>query len=78
MIYSSGFLSTSRAGEAIIRTSSPTAYIASRRLETSEPKELDQAMLLEALRLDEDAQVLYTEIAKGAAFSRPRKPARRN
>lgn len=76
MIYSSGFLSTFRAGEAIIRTSSPTAYISSRRIETSEPKELDKAMLLEGLKLDED--VLYTENAKGRPFSRPRKPARKN
>ncbi len=76
MIYSSAFLSTFRGGEAIIRSSSPTAYISSRRIETSDPQELDKAKLLETLRLDED--VLYTENAKGKPFSRPKKPARRN
>jgi twinfilin-like protein len=76
MIYSSAFLSTFRAGEVVIRSSSPTAYISSRRIETSDPQEVDKARLLETLRLDED--VLYTENAKGKPFSRPKKPARKN
>ncbi|KAF8636544.1 hypothetical protein AX17_003356 [Amanita inopinata Kibby_2008] len=79
MLYSSGSLSTFRAGKGIILASSPMAYIASRKIETSDPKELDGAHLKAMLGLEE-----VVDIAGNAreddrkSFARPKGPTRKH
>ncbi|KAK2467012.1 hypothetical protein APHAL10511_001270 [Amanita phalloides] len=78
MIYSCGFLSTFRAGESIILASSPMASVAPRRIETTDPKELDEAALRAGLGLDDErVDVGNTKVVEAKVFARPKRPARK-
>lgn len=51
MVYSSGVSSTYLAGKTLLLTSSTSIHIASRKIETSSPEELDEEYLKEELEL---------------------------
>ncbi|PFH50691.1 hypothetical protein AMATHDRAFT_75483 [Amanita thiersii Skay4041] len=79
MLYSSGTLSTFRSGKEIILASSPMAYVAPRRIETSDPRELTETFVVHALGLNEEADL--TKINKDDVkkpFARPRGPGRKH
>ncbi|GLB35071.1 putative actin depolymerizing protein [Lyophyllum shimeji] len=82
MIYSSGVSSTFLAGKALLNEASPAIHVASRKIETSDPQELDEAYLKAELGLDVAS---YSEQLVGAPrdgeerkpFARPKGPARK-
>ncbi|CAA7267890.1 unnamed protein product [Cyclocybe aegerita] len=77
MLYSSGSTSTYQAAKDILATSPSTANLASRKVETSDPNELDEALLkLEMGYTNEEASTSATGFhPKG--FARPKGPPRR-
>ncbi|KAG6854596.1 hypothetical protein C0991_004198 [Blastosporella zonata] len=83
MIYSSGVSSTYEAAKSLLLNASPTARIASRKIETSDPSELNEAHLRSELGLDSVSvdDRLGGSIARDSeekkAFARPRGPARK-
>ncbi|KAF8628400.1 hypothetical protein AX15_003924 [Amanita polypyramis BW_CC] len=80
MLYTCGFLSTFRAGSNLIQASTPMAYIASRRIEISDPKDLNEETLRAGLRMDEERIDTVGDVkdSEPKSFSRPKKPARRS
>ncbi|KAG6814291.1 hypothetical protein H0H92_013416 [Tricholoma furcatifolium] len=82
MVYSSGVSSTFQAAKSLILDASPSAHIASRKIETSDPKELDEAHLKSELGLDAgagqgDDQKKLGEADEKKPFARPRGPIRK-
>lgn len=79
MLYSSGSLATFRAGRSIILSSSPLTYIASRKIETSDPGELDESYLRAALSLEEESLDAPGSGKDGdpKPFSRPKRPTKK-
>ncbi|EAU88317.2 hypothetical protein CC1G_05083 [Coprinopsis cinerea okayama7 len=75
MIYSSASTSTYQASKTILSSSSPTVTLASRKIETSDPKELDEAFLIAELGLGDSAGSVAP--ANRQAFARPKGPGRR-
>ncbi|KAG6818214.1 hypothetical protein H0H87_000119 [Tephrocybe sp. NHM501043] len=82
MIYSSGVYSTYLAAKNLLLGASPAAHIAARKIETSDPAELDEAHLRAELGLDAapaDAQSPGNRAGneERKSFARPRGPARK-
>ncbi|KAG6903180.1 hypothetical protein C0995_002723 [Termitomyces sp. Mi166 len=83
MIYSSGVSSTYEAVKALLADASPTTRLASRKIETSDPSELDDAHLKSELGFDAvsvDGQPVETGLRdpqEKKPFARPRGPARK-
>ncbi|KAF5386823.1 hypothetical protein D9615_001623 [Tricholomella constricta] len=86
MIYSSGVLTTYLAVKGFLVETSPTAYLAPRKVETSDPRELDEAHLKTELGLDiasvgaqpaAGSSNLAREGDEKKAFARPKGPARK-
>ncbi|KAG5634571.1 hypothetical protein H0H81_001496, partial [Sphagnurus paluster] len=84
MVYSTGALSTYMAIKAILGEDSPNAHLASRKIQSSDPKELSEAYLRAELGLDanfEQSVAIGTSTARDGeekkAFQRPRGPARK-
>ncbi|KAF8078071.1 hypothetical protein FPV67DRAFT_1463996 [Lyophyllum atratum] len=86
MVYSSGVSSTYLAAKALLADTSPAVYVASRKIETSDPRELDEAYLKAELGLG--VASAGEQIAAGSAgsarngdertpFARPKGPARK-
>jgi len=81
MVYSSGLLSVFHAVKAIL----PPDTLASRKIETSDPGEINEEFLRTELGLTEDVSLTNTSIAKESGdngdekkpFARPKGPARR-
>lgn len=80
MLYSSCSLATFLAAKAIL-SSYPTSTVASRKIETSDPQELDEAFLVSYLDLDIAAPVAsvsgHTNTSEKKPFARPKGPGRR-
>lgn len=77
MLYSSGAISTYQAGKTYLGVA--THYLAERKIETSDPKELDEEFLKAELRLTSPAasgSATPTSDETKGAFARPRGPAR--
>ncbi|KAG6911437.1 hypothetical protein DXG01_014511 [Tephrocybe rancida] len=72
MFYSSGVATTYLATKVLL----PPGALAARKIETSDPTELDEQYLREELGLDLDAPPLEVQEEK-KAFARPKGPARR-
>jgi len=75
MLYSSGSVSTYEAAKSILASLSPAVMIASRKIETSDPKELDEAFLKAELGLPNVTATEKVENSKG--FAKPKGPPRR-
>lgn len=76
MIYSSGSTSTFEAAKSILASLSPSITVASRKIETSDPKELTLAFVKEELGLSGLVpQRAESQNPKG--FAKPKGPPRR-
>ncbi|KAF4578506.1 actin-binding proteins ADF family protein [Pleurotus pulmonarius] len=81
MLYSSCSLATFLAAKALL-SSYPTSTVASRKIETSDPQELDEAFLVSYLDLDTAAAAAsivpsHADTGEKKPFARPRGPGRR-
>lgn len=81
MIYSSGVSSTYENIKALLDNLSPTTHLASRKIETSDPSELDEAYLKAELGFDvlpiDGQETVYRNTEEKKPFARPRGPARK-
>lgn len=79
MLYSSGSSSVYLAAKTLFSEVALSNYsqFASRKVETSDPKELTSTYLQTELGLDLDNSVTEVEVTNKKAFARPRGPARR-
>ncbi|KAI0780732.1 actin depolymerizing protein [Trametes elegans] len=82
MLYSSAVLSVVRDVKALLDSAGSTSSVASRKVETSEPSELDEKFLIAELGLDRSdasagAASLPTESTDKKPFARPKGPGRR-
>ncbi|KAF8969943.1 hypothetical protein BDZ97DRAFT_1957569 [Flammula alnicola] len=77
MLYSSGSTTTYQAAKSILASLLPPVTLAVRKIETSDPKELDEAFLKAELGLSDakDGPVAAADSPK--AFARPKGPPRR-
>ncbi|KDR81490.1 hypothetical protein GALMADRAFT_239463 [Galerina marginata CBS 339.88] len=75
MLYSSGSASTYEAAKNILASSSPAVTVASRKIETSDPKELDEAFFKAELGLENVTAPERIENPRG--FAKPKGPPRR-
>lgn len=74
MLYSSGSTTTYNAAKSILASLSPPASIVSRKVETSEPKELDEAYLMTELGFQDQPQ---PPTGAPKPFAKPKGPPRR-
>ncbi|KAG6850597.1 hypothetical protein H0H93_011265 [Arthromyces matolae] len=74
MIYSSAVSTTYEAAKMLLADASATTRVASRKIETSDPIELDEAFLKTELGLDGEILPSGNSVEK-RAFARPRGPA---
>lgn len=79
MLYSSGSGGTYLSAKSIISKASPGATLASRKIETSDPSELDEAFLNQELGRSEVAGASESLVTPTAPkpFAKPRGPGRR-
>lgn len=83
MLYSSGSGSTLRWIKELLASTAPTAQLASRKIETSEPRELTEEYIVEELRLNAPQEAEGNEGATSRPndapkpFAKPRGPPRR-
>ncbi|KAF8201637.1 hypothetical protein BJ912DRAFT_946001 [Pholiota molesta] len=75
MLYSSGSTTTYQAAKQILASLTPAVTLAARKIETSDPKELDEAYLTAELGLSSSDNAPVSNPPK--AFSRPKGPPRR-
>jgi len=76
MIYSSGSMSTFQTAKDILTSLSPPVTVVSRKVETSDPTELDEEYLEAELGCtDKTGGAPSAEVPRG--FSRPKRPPRR-
>lgn len=80
MLFSSGFHAAYRGGKVLLGDAAQ--YLAERKIETSDPKEIDEALLKLELRLvegnpSESGTATQTGNDDQKAFARPKGPARR-
>ncbi|KAF9483870.1 actin depolymerizing protein [Pholiota conissans] len=76
MLYSSGSTTTYQAAKHLLASLTPTVTLATRKIETSDPKELDEAYLITELGLSLiDDSTAAANLPK--AFARPKGPPRR-
>jgi twinfilin len=76
MIYSSGSTTTFQAVKNILNSSSFLINVQSRKIETSDPQELNEAFLITELGLDnKESGIVAVDHSK--AFARPKGPPRR-
>ncbi|KAF9001881.1 hypothetical protein BDQ17DRAFT_1357648 [Cyathus striatus] len=76
MLYSSGSLSTYRSVKSMLETTLPTVHVASRRVETSDPSDLDETYMKTELGLDR-VDVATEDSHELKSFSKPKGPPRR-
>lgn len=79
MLYSSGSGGTYLAAKNIISEASSVVTVASRKIETSDPSELDEAFLNQELGRSEAAGASESPVTSTAPkpFAKPRGPGRR-
>lgn len=75
MLYSSGSTTTFQAVKNILNSFPIT--IRSRKIETSDPQELDEAFMRAELGLDTNKETRIAAIESSKAFARPKVPRRR-
>jgi twinfilin-like protein len=75
MLYSSGSTTTYQAAKQILASLTPAVTLAARKIETSDPKELDEAYLTAELGLSSSDNAPVSNPPK--AFARPKGPPRR-
>lgn len=74
MLYSSGSTTTYQAGKTLFSSLTPPVTLASRKIETSDPKEINENLLITELGLlTADSAVNPPK----AAFAKPKGPPRR-
>jgi twinfilin len=76
MLYSSGSTTTFQAVKNILNSSSVLITVQSRKIETSDPQELNETFLITELGLDLDKESGITAV-DSKAFARPKGPPRR-
>lgn len=76
MLYSSGSSGTHQTAKTLLTASSPSIVIASRKIETSDPKELDEAFLRLELGKTADGTTANAAVTN-KPFAKPRGPAGR-
>lgn len=77
MLYSSGSTMTFQAVKNILNSSSLPISVHSRKIETSDPQELNEAFLITELGLDSNEQTSVAAVESNKAFARPKGPPRR-
>ena len=74
MLYSSGSTTTFQAVKNILNSS---ISVQSRKIETSDPQDLNEAFLITELGLDANKESGNVAVDSSKAFARPRGPPRR-
>jgi twinfilin-like protein len=77
MLYSTGSATTFQAVKNILNSSSFLISVQSRRIETSDPQELNEAFLIAELGLDANKESGIVAVDSSKAFARPKGPPRR-
>ncbi|KAH7908584.1 actin depolymerizing protein [Hygrophoropsis aurantiaca] len=77
MVYSSGVSGVFQRAKAIFNENPSSFTLASKKIETSDPKELDEAYLKSELGFDAAAEVKNTNDTAKTTFARPKGPGRR-
>jgi twinfilin-like protein len=77
MLYSTGSATTFQAVKNILNSSSFLISVQSRRIETSDPQELNEAFLIAELGLDANKESGIVAVDGSKAFARPKGPPRR-
>jgi len=77
MLYSSGSTTTYQSAKTILSSSTPSIAIASRKVETSDPKELDEAYLRTELGYDNPPSDTPAVSSQPKGFAKPKGPPRR-
>lgn len=73
MVYASGVSSAFTHARSLL----PAGSLANRKVETSDPGELDEAYLKSELGIGEGGSTPVTEVEEKKAFARPKGPGRR-
>jgi len=77
MLYSSGSGSTYTSVKGILASKKPPVPLASRKIETSDPKEVDEAFLKAELGRSSEGSAVDTNSPVAKPFAKPRGPGRR-
>ena len=80
MLYSSSALSVTKQVKEVLAAAGSSSTMASRRVETSDPAELDETYLVTALGLSETegpTKAVPTVAEDKKPFARPKRPGRR-
>ena len=77
MLYSSGSTTTFQAVKNVLNSSSFLINVQSRKIETSDPQELNEAFLITELGLDANKDSGIVVVDSSKAFAKPKGPLRR-